>query len=210
MSEELSLMKSETNGSDVPKKRHHRHHDEKRHRKKKKSSAEDEGSKVIKTNPQTNGFKVTERFVEELPAPSSPVRIKTTNGIQTQPSPEPKKAKKLLPIQSSDSSGAPSVSPLQVHGSSPTSPADSSVSSPAKKVIQFQESDESDDGDYTPKRKRKDLNLLSPRHTKLSKPGLISPKKVDTRERLLNKRRELQSEREKLPIWTGTTVISLI
>lgn len=89
--------------------------------------------------------------------------------------------------------------------SPPSSPA--SAQSSLKKTVEFHASDSSeDDQEYSPPKKRKLLgNISSPRHSQspVGKAILASPKKVANREKLLQRRQELQDEREKLPIWSG-------
>jgi hypothetical protein len=76
-----------------------------------------------------------------------------------------------------------------------------------RKVVQFHDS-ESSDSEYTPKRNRKGLKISS-RTDSISKPSIASSKKVSKRDELLNRKRELQEQREKLPIWTGTLLCAM-
>jgi hypothetical protein len=78
----------------------------------------------------------------------------------------------------------------------------SSLTSSPKHVVQLKDdsSDDDDDDDYSPRVKRKGmLKFSSPRSPKTHG----SPKKVSTRDKLLNRKRDLEEERRKLPIWTG-------
>ena len=73
----------------------------------------------------------------------------------------------------------------------------------SKRVVQFNELDISDDDlDYSPPSKRKGI-LSSPRHTLSPNGTLASPKKVSNREKLSVRKRDLEEERRRLPIWTG-------
>jgi len=85
-------------------------------------------------------------------------------------------------------------------------PKSSPQGSPSKRVIQFSEdSSQDNDSDYKPHVKRKKrLNLLSPRHSQSPK-ALTTPVK---REELASRKLELEYERKKLPIWTGMFYLS--
>jgi hypothetical protein len=90
-------------------------------------------------------------------------------------------------------------------------PQQSPLSTPVKRVVQFKDSDDSDDGDYSPKTKRKKLFTRTSTGLNLNNPlspksAHISPKKISTKEKLLDRKRELELERKKLPIWSGNSV----
>jgi len=201
----VSMDSVEKKKSKDHKKRHRHNHDEKRHRKKKKRSAEQEEElKLNGTMPLINGVDESANN-QDASEVTSPQQSNIQNGNHDENSPSPAKRKNPFSVLSSDSSNKSLSPPDKAPMSSPTSQATTPFSSSTpKKVIQFQESD-SEDGDFNPKRNRMDFKSLSPRHAKFPKAGFLSPKKIDTRESLRNKRRQLQAEREKLPIWTGRT-----
>lgn len=90
-----------------------------------------------------------------------------------------------------------------------SSPQVSTVTpSPTKKVIQFHgdDSDDSDQPVVPAKRKISLGKLSSPRLSQNSKGVLASPRKVPAKEQLLKRKRELEEERRKLPIWSGMLV----
>jgi hypothetical protein len=92
-----------------------------------------------------------------------------------------------------DSQSNKHVSPPQKL-SSPTSP---------KKIVQFNEDDITDDDvEYTPPAKRKAL-LTSPRLPLSPNGTFASPKKINNRDKLQIRKRDLEEERRRLPIWTG-------
>jgi hypothetical protein len=69
----------------------------------------------------------------------------------------------------------------------------------SKKAVQFDDGISDDDSDYSPS-KRKGLKF-SPRHSQ--SPKGISPKKVSKKDQLESRKRDLEEERRRLPIWTG-------
>jgi hypothetical protein len=91
----------------------------------------------------------------------------------------------------------PPLSPPQVSTSTP---------SPTKKVIQFQDDDSDDSGQFLHPAKRKVSaeKLSSPRLSQNSKLALASPKKIPPKVLLLRRKQELEEERKNLPIWSGT------
>ena len=103
-----------------------------------------------------------------------------------------------------DTTLIPSRSEVNAVTPPPRSPPSST---PTKKTVQFKDSEDSDDSDFTPKTKRKTRpKLLSPKHgpSPVSpKVAPLSPKKISTKSKLLDRKRELELERKKLPIWTG-------
>jgi hypothetical protein len=99
-----------------------------------------------------------------------------------------------------DSESKKHVSPSQKL-SSPTS---------SKKIVQFNEDDITDDDvDYTPPAKRKAL-LTSPRLPLSPNGTFASPKKINNRDKLQIRRRDLEEERRRLPIWTGIALESFL
>jgi hypothetical protein len=80
-----------------------------------------------------------------------------------------------------------------------------STPSPTKKVIQFQDDDSDDSGQFLHPAKRKvsTEKLSSPRLSQNSKVVLASPKKIPPKVLLLRRKQELEEERKKLPIWSG-------
>jgi hypothetical protein len=81
------------------------------------------------------------------------------------------------------------VTPPQNHSPSP---------SLSKKLVQFDD-DISDDSDYSPSKRKG--SKFSPRHSQ--SPKGISPKKVSKKDQLESRKRDLEEERRRLPIWTG-------
>ena len=203
MSEEVIATDShDMKSSNVHKKRHQ--NEAKRKRKRQRSSANHGGdAKVNGTEILMNGVAADSNLLEEIPEQTNLDYEVAQNEVAVEGSPQSRKRKNPFSMASNGTFGGTVAPPIHVPKSSPSSHIETSVSLPSKKIVQFRDSDDSDDGEYTPKRKPKEFKLLSPRHAKLAKAGLSSPKKVENREKLLNKRRELQEEREKLPIWTG-------
>lgn len=79
-----------------------------------------------------------------------------------------------------------------------------SALSPSKKAVQFNRGDSSDESDHTPTIKRKALSKISlGRPNPSPKSLLVSPKKIGNKDKLLNRKRELEEERRNLPIWTA-------
>ena len=86
-----------------------------------------------------------------------------------------------------------------------TSPPTSiSEHSPSKRVVQFNGSDSSDESDHAPTIKQKALSKISLGRSNPSPKSLLaSPKKISNKDKLLNRKRELEEERRNLPIWTA-------
>jgi hypothetical protein len=113
------------------------------------------------------------------------------------------------------STGKKRINPFSILASdanSPTTPSTppqkhTSIPSSVKKVVQFGDDDDDDDDEdfeYTPSKRKKHTKLLSPRTPQSSKSALTSPKKVSRKDALEARVKELEYERRKLPIWTGT------
>ena len=77
-----------------------------------------------------------------------------------------------------------------------------SISS-SKKVVQFDDDISDDDPDYSPSKRKG--SKFSPRHSQ--SPKGISPKKVNKKDQLESRKRDLEEERRRLPIWTGIPLI---
>ena len=82
----------------------------------------------------------------------------------------------------------------------PVTPQNLSPSpSSSKKVVQFDDDISDDDPDYSPSKRKG--SKFSPRHSQ--SPKGISPKKVNKKDQLESRKRDLEEERRRLPIWTG-------
>ena len=183
---------------------------EKRNKKRKRShSADIPNGKGKEGSVSSDKPSQAETVISEV-EDDSVVMVATPNGLSSTPKEgasnkgtngELKRNPFAMPKQNSKSLSAEKVP-------SPTAKEQSPATlSPSKKnVIEFNDSDESEeDSDYSPQPKRKQLSLLSlsPRHSSSPKGQLASPKKVNNREKLLNRRGELLAERRRLPIWSG-------
>ena len=69
----------------------------------------------------------------------------------------------------------------------------------SKKAVQFHGDISDDDSDYSPSKRKG--SKFSPRHSQ--SPKGISPKKVSKKDQLESRKRDLEEERRRLPIWTG-------
>lgn len=179
--------------------------EENRKRKRKRGSDKSKDHKTNGTKPLVNGVgKDNMTGEEKLKDTKADVPV-LQNGTTTESFPSPTKRTNPFSM-STENTPTPKRSPPTPTKAGVLTPAPSISKSTllsSKRVVQFHGSDDSDDSEYVPQSKRKESTLLSPHLGKSIKGNLLSPKKVDNREKLLNRKRELQEEREKLPIWTG-------
>ena len=91
----------------------------------------------------------------------------------------------------------PRSSPL--NGGPLTPPRNDSSLPSSKRVVQFEDDFSDDDPDYSPTKRK--ASKFSPRHSQ--SPKGISPKKVNRKDQLESRKRDLEEERRRLPIWTG-------
>jgi hypothetical protein len=185
---------------------------EKNGKKRKRESRE--GATRDPEGPSTNGSVIHEKDDKGKSGKPSQEEPNTQNVTVTPPPsflPSPEKQRQnpfALPVIKSPSLAAPSVTNASLEMPVTPPPKPSSLSISVKKVVQFKEDGSSDDSDYSPRAKRKRLPpMSSPRHSQSPKGLPASPKKVSTREKLLNRRRELEEERKKLPIWSGILLL---
>ena len=182
-------------------KKKHRHDG---HNEKKRKRHTPESSKEATENP-SNG-----QHVEET----------AQDSIQ-QITPKPKEQLSLSDPEFSLSTGKKRINPFSILAqrtettsdtNSPTTPSTppqkhTPLPSSVKKVVQFGDEDDDDDDEdfeYTPSKRKKHTKSLSPRTPQSPKSALTSPKKVSRKDALEARVKELEYERRKLPIWTGT------
>jgi hypothetical protein len=97
-----------------------------------------------------------------------------------------------------------SVAPGPTSGGPVTQTQNHSPSSPSsKKVVQFDDDISDEDPDYSPSKRKG--SKFSPRHSQ--SPKGISPKKVNKKDQLESRKRDLEEERRRLPIWTGIRTV---
>jgi len=135
--------------------------------------------------------------------------------------PKPKEQLSLSDPEFSLSTGKKRINPFSILAqrtettsdtNSPTTPSTppqkhTPLPSSVKKVVQFGDEDDDDDDEdfeYTPSKRKKHTKSLSPRTPQSPKSALTSPKKVSRKDALEARVKELEYERRKLPIWTGT------
>ena len=161
----------------------------------------------------------TQRSVEKATEKPSNGHVpeSTNDSIQTPP-PKPKGTSLLTELPFSVSAGKKRINPFSIlaeqtdnndDANSPPAPSTppqklSSVPTSVRRAVQF-DGDESDNDDfeYTPS-KRKKHGKFPARTPHTPKSPLTSPKKLNKKEHLEARVKELEYERRKLPIWTGT------
>jgi hypothetical protein len=159
---------------------------------------------------------------EEIENPSNGQHVHETaqDSIQ-QTTPKAKETLSLSDPAFSVSTGKKRINPFSIlaqqtetasDANSPTTPSTppqkhTFLPSSVKKVVQFGDEDDDDDDEdfeYTPSKRKKHTKLLSPRTPQSPKSAVTSPKKVSRKDALEARVKELEYERRKLPIWTGT------
>ena len=158
--------------------------------------------------------------VTENPSNGQHVQETAQDSIQ-QTTPKAKEALSLSDAAFSASTGKKRINPFSIlaqqtetasGANSPTTPSTppqkhTSLLSSVKKVVQFGDEDDDDDDEdfeYTPSKRKKHTKSLSPRTPQSPKLAITSPKKVSRKDALEARVKELEYERRKLPIWTGT------
>jgi|SRR5271170_8022722 len=182
--------------------------------KKKHQHEEHHGKKRKRHSPESS------KKATENPSNGQHVQEGTQARIQTA-TPRPKERLSLSDPTLSVSSGKRRINPFSIlaqqtettiDANSPTTPSTpplkhASIESSVKKIVQFDDDDDdSDDADfeYTPSKRKEHTKLLSPRTPQSPKSAVTSPKKVSKKDALEARVKELEYERRKLPIWTGT------
>ena len=105
-------------------------------------------------------------------------------------------------IPSTNTQDTPTNSPKPASRASPSTPL--SEQSRSKRVVKFNGGDSSDDSDFSPKDKRRISAKHSVgRHSQSPKAVHVSTKKISNKDNLNRRKRELEEERKKLPIWSA-------
>jgi len=183
-----------------------KHRQEEHHGKKRKRQTPDSSQEATE-NP-SNGQHVPENAQDSIqtttPKPKEPFSL-SDSPISVSTGKKRSNPFSLLAQQTEKTSDAnspppPSTPPPQKHAS---------LASSVKKVVQFNDDDSDDeDFEYTPSKRKKHSKSISPRTPQSPKSAVTSPKKVSRKDALEARVKELEYERRKLPIWTGTCPLS--